>query len=134
MTDISSPFQVLFNILLFIIIFIILNKKYFNWRVNYNNTTVVWACVLVLLFCLFPYWGSDYWHYLYGYYEMRAGAKTNMEDVYYTLANIAPTYFLFRLTIWGGALLLLLLSFHRLKLNIGLALFFFVCLFIPLFS
>ena len=65
-----------------------------------------------LVFCLFSFWGTDWFHYAEMYINLvyMDGFNTSLEDVYYLIANyLSPNYLVFRAIIWGCALYLLCL-------------------------
>ena len=105
--------------------------------------------IVILIFCLYDKCGGDYFHYqeqvhdLYRY----TGLGTGLEKVYVWLVNqIGYSYLLFRLAVWGSALLcyrlilrylkcssleavwifllVLLVNFSYARVSLGLALFF----------
>lgn len=72
-----------------------------------------WRRYLVILvsfvFCLFSFWGTDWFHYAGMYINLvyMDGFNTSLEDVYYLIANyLSPNYLVFRAIVWGGALYL----------------------------
>lgn len=90
---------------------------------------------LLLLFCLFPFFGGDYFHYKEIYSEIKLGGFSHLEDVYYWLIrNVTDSYFEFRLIIWGIALLFTLWSFRRFHDDTDLPLFYFGVFYLPWFS
>lgn len=93
--------------------------------------------LFALVFCLFSFWGWDWWGY-YHYYLWSKGGDINhipMEEPYlWLLKNVCQSYIQFRLIVWGGALLLFLWCIKFLKLNLSLSLFFFCCIFLIYFS
>ena len=100
-----------------------------------NNQKYWFAVFLFFLFCLFPAWGGDYFHYREAFRVLKNGYFSHMEEVYiYIVKNIANTYFEFRLIVWGGAAYLLLKTFKNLSLDSKIALCVFCLLFMPRFS
>lgn len=90
-----------------------------------------------LLFCLFSFWGWDWWGYYHYYLWAKGDGITHvpMEEPYlWLLKNVCQSYIQFRLIVWGGALLLFLWCIKFLKLNLSLSLFFFCCIFLIYFS
>lgn len=131
--NISTPRQILFNILIFVVLLLVLWGHYFGGK-RLSNWAFTFSVFLILIFCLFPFWGNDYWHYLIDYYELKKGGKTNMEEVYSFIVQKSPTYFSFRAIVWGMALFCMLCGFRVMKIDKGICLFLFVCLFLPLYS
>lgn len=130
----QTPILVAFNILLFFIIFALLLPVYNNKQVSGGRFAAFVVCAI--LFCLFSFWGSDWFHYQDGfwYYKRYPHARTHMEDVYIWLIQVCPHYFVFRFVIWGTALVLFHLSIKRLQLNTQLSWFLFGTLYLPLFA
>ena len=91
---------------------------------------------LILVFCLFSFWGADWFGYLYNYHDIRKGFGEHvpLEDVYHWIAEHSPYYLVFRLVIWGGALLLFYKTLNRLSIDKDIALFFFCTIFLIWFS
>lgn len=63
------------------------------------------GCFIILLFCLFAFWGTDWFHIAVEYEDLRRGMKSHLEQFYlYLIQNICPDYILFRFVVWGSAL------------------------------
>lgn len=91
--------------------------------------------LLCFLFCLFSFWGTDWFHYLDGYNLIKAGFRTNFEEVYYwIIENISPHYLIFRVVVWGSALFLFLRTIDNMAISKSLALLFFSCIYIIWFA
>ena len=78
---------------------------------------------LAILFSTFAYTTGDYFHYK-RIYELCliAGEAIHVENIYYWLINILPrSYTLWRLVLWGGAIIIWLILVKRLKLKPQLA-------------
>ena len=90
----------------------------------------------ILLFCVFSFWGTDWFHYLEVFPILQSGYKnSNIEDVYVWIAqNLSPNYLVFRLVIWGSAFFLYLQIIKRLSVSRDLALCLFGCIFVIWFS
>lgn len=115
----GSSILIIFNIILLIILFFRSRRviKYHNGKTKYNRAVYI---ALIFIFCLFSFWGGDWFHYQYGFknvYEI-----THMESVYIWLLKHSTTYLLFRTIVWGGSLLLLLCTFKRVKIDFDVAL------------
>lgn len=99
------------------------------------NRNQRWAYVFILLFCLFPFFGGDYFHYILNYDAAKSGGYAHIEDIYvWFIENWCTSYHMFRLGVWGTALLVLFTSYKYISNNIGLVLFFFGVLYLPWFS
>lgn len=93
------------------------------------------ALFLCVVFCVFSFWGTDWFHYLQQFPMLLSGEKGHMEDVYVWIAqNLAPNYLLFRLIIWGVAFYLFIKILNDLDISIDLALLFFAIFSIIWFS
>lgn len=91
--------------------------------------------VLFLLFCLFAVHDTDYFHYMESLRDMSLGDDSHFEPIYAEIAKLVKyDYILFRLVIWGSALVLLLLTTRRLRLPTDLVVYIFTLLFITRFS
>lgn len=90
---------------------------------------------LCSLFCLFSFWGTDWFHYLETYDIIRAGYETNLENVYvWIIQNISPYYLIFRLIVWGSALCLLVKTVKNLSVSKELVLLLFGVIYIIWFA
>ena len=125
----ATRFDVLIDIFLYITALIPLRENLTTPGVQRkNNERLSFLCVL--LFCLFAYWGGDYFHYQEGFDIVKnfPDAELSFEDIYYWIISLTPTYLTFRLVVWGGCLLLVYMSFKRLNIPIGVGILFFVSL------
>lgn len=90
-----------------------------------SNVGILLALFLCLIKYLFPMGGSDFYAYKVfvetsGYTDISTIPQyyLHYEKVYYAIINIVHNdYFLFRLVVWGGALLLYWLTAKRLGLD-----------------
>lgn len=90
---------------------------------------------MCLLFCLFSFWGTDWFHYLEDYFFIRDGYRTNLEDVYvWIIQNISPNYICFRLVVWGTALYLFVKTANNLSVSKELVLLLFSIIYIIWFA
>lgn len=98
-----------------------LKGRFVQWK-------LLWIFPIILIFCLFSFWGSDWFHYLESYelLKWRSDLPSQFEDLYRYIIEWTPSYLYFRLTIWGTALVLTFYAFRLLKLDMGLATFYFV--------
>lgn len=90
--------------------------------------------LLCLLFCLFSFWGTDWFHYLETYDIIRVGYETNLENVYVWIIQNSPSYLFFRLVVWGIALYLFIKTTNNLSVSKELVLFFFSTIYIIWFA
>lgn len=123
----STLLQLLFCDFLYLIGFFSLYKAMMRKRTKRKNIYI--GIGVLLLICLYSYIGNDYWHYYKWYLENHLGEALSArfwEPVYINLAHFAPSYFVFRLIIWGSAFLLVLLTFRVTKVEFAIALFLFI--------
>lgn len=121
--------KIALNIVLFVVL-LILSKK-INKKGNYNLVIMV----LCIFFCLFSFYGGDYFSYQYTFEQHKyEGANIPLEDIYITLIEILPTYVIFRLVIWGGGLILFYLSSRFLQLKTSRFLYLYVVFLLLTFS
>lgn len=88
---------------------------------------------LMLIFCLFSFWGGDWFHYQFKFHYFDID-RTHWEDIYIWIRSISPNYIVFRLIIWGIALFILLRSYKTYDVSYPLTLFIFGSLFLIYFS
>lgn len=71
------------------------------------------------VFCLFSFWGTDWFHYAEMYFSILyvSGFNTSLEPVYSLIAIMSPNYLVFRAIIWGVALYLLCLLFKHVSVR-----------------
>lgn len=93
------------------------------------------AYCTIVVFCVFAFWGSDFFHVYDNYKELLSTGWT-LESVYQIIAQeIAPdNYFLWRLVVWGLATILIIKIFKRVDINQDLAVSFFLMIWILWFS
>ena len=89
-----------------------------------------------MVFCLFSFWGTDWFHYAEMYFNILyvSGFNTSLESVYTVIAAISPNYLVFRAIIWGVALYLLCLLFKHVPISGDLLLALFCALWLIDFS
>ena len=126
--------EVLSNLIIWILVFLIFRKSYNSpFRVPTISRRI--GIVLMLLFCLFAFWGGDYFHYKMAFNEYNLTGYINQEKVYewfYRTFNFS--YTALRFAIWGLALTALIWAYRRLSPAIDLTLFVFGTCFLPIFS
>lgn len=93
--------------------------------------------MLCFVFCLFSFWGADWFGYLKYFIWAKSGGieQVPMESFYlWLLDKVCTNYLLFRVIVWGVALGLFIFTIKRLRLNMGVALFFFCSIYLIYFS
>lgn len=93
---------------------------------------------LLIVFSLISWWSPDFFSYEMIFINLRGWKKyhslTHFEDFYIFLCMLVPSYTVFRLIVWGSATVLFCATARRLKLPVGLCLFFLIAAFITKFS
>lgn len=131
----QTPLLVLSNIIVLCYLFLTL-KPALIYQGEVSNKRIFITKVVMLLFCLFSFWGTDWYGYLSYFESVKQGwgEHVPMEDVYIWLMELLPSYLLFRLVVWGGALLFLFKTISNLNLDKGQFFFFFCCISLIWFS
>lgn len=113
----QTAWMVFFNILIVFCNYCVLKDALkYPFKVSKAKYNIGW--ILCLLFCLFSFWGTDWFHYLETYFIIRAGYETNLENVYvWIIQNLSPDYLIFRLIVWGTALYLLIKTVNNLSVS-----------------
>lgn len=130
----QTPLLVLTNIVAIVCLFLLLQPAMSPpYRVSKWS---YWLSVfLMFFFCLYSFWGLDWFGYLQTYEKVRNGLNTNLEDFYlYIIDNYCKDYLTFRVIVWGGALLILFEIVRRLSIQKHLFLFVFSCFFLIFYS
>ena len=119
--------QYILNFIMVNIIFII---SFFN-RNKVKTSSAVWGSLL--LFVLYAFWDSDYFTMRYTFYK---GLDKDFRDpLYYYLSFISfGSYTIFRLIVWGTALLLFYKTIKNFKLSPNYCAFVFAIFFMLTFS
>lgn len=134
MRETATFSEALFNCiiwgLLCVLLFPVLKKPYILPK---NKKYIV--CFLLFVFCLYPFFAGDYFHYNVIYNETKQGFSRGLEDFYkWIILNICNSYTFFRIIVWGGALWLTLSAYKRIRPLDGLSITFFSLLYLPWFS
>lgn len=89
----------------------------------------------IFVFCIFSFWGADWFGYAESYKHIKMGYRTNLEPVYqWIVIELISSYFQFRVIIWGTALVFFYDTIRRLPVRTDLTLFFFVAIWMIWFS
>lgn len=133
--DKLTGWQAFFNLALWgIILFTLYPTTKYPYRLLKSRKYI--GLFFILLFCLYPFFGGDYFHYMETYSDAKLkGSYYHLEDVYvWIIQNLCNSYFQFRLIVWGCALLLIVVAYRRLETNSDLPLFYFGVFYLPWFS
>lgn len=114
---------------------VIISYKCFKYRTPLTKGKRYIVFFLAVLFCIIPFWGGDYFHYMEVYpYLKEGGYQLNVEPIYSFIAYYTSDYHVFRLIIWGVAIVLVCGSFKLQELDFDTCLFIFSALFVYQFS
>lgn len=129
-----SPYLVSSNILLSILIFIT-TKDALKPPFKISNSRLTITLLLLTIYCLFSFWGHDWYYYFRDYKDLVQGYTGHIENVYVWIAqNLSFDYISFRFVIWCGALFLFWDIIKRISISKSLALFIFGTIYIIWFS
>lgn len=130
----QTPFLVLSNVVFVLILFLLTRTVLVDRGLPILRRRFV--ILLVFLFCLFSFWGADWFHYFFFFNGVKEGLENfNEERLYVWLVeNICPNYLVFRGIVWGLALFLFIKTLKNLDINIDYALFFFCSIYLIWFS
>lgn len=89
---------------------------------------------LILLYIIFSFYNGDYWHYLE--YVKHNDLSYEPSEQYYIIIKefVNNNYILFRILVWGVALLLVRKAAENFNLNANYFLFFFFTIYISIFD
>lgn len=122
----QTPLLVFLNIIVVFLLYRTLRPVLANnYYVRETKYKYIWLVILV--FCIFSFWGTDWYGYLLYYERVKSGWSENvpMEDFYIWLMDVLPSYLLFRIIVWGAAIVLLRRTLINVNIRQDLFLFFF---------
>lgn len=118
--------QYIFNFILMNVIFFIA----YAYKYRRQSAPITW--VLIIVFLLFAYWDTDYFSFRQMFYTSLKGFR---DPLYYYLSLISfNSYTIFRLIIWGTALLLFKKTSDRYGISPNIAAYVFSIFFLLTFS
>lgn len=117
----QEPWMVFVNLLLLFLLYVLFEPSLKGIKISPSSR--ITGLIIIILFCLFSFWGTDWFHYLdvFNKHKSQSYLYTHLEDVYIWIISHVPNYITFRLVIWGISILLLNDSINRLGLNKDLA-------------
>ena len=141
MLDFTWTDHSLVNVLYCVLIYAVFILSYYNRYVTRgliketktNYFLLFAAFFLIITACI----DGDWFNYreLVMYYDFSEGAHNHGEPIYgYIIKFVNQNYLLFRLVVWGVAFVLTLISFKRFDLNINIAVFFLIAVFLVKFN
>jgi hypothetical protein len=99
--------------------------KQFHIAIYSNKTFDIW--IGVIIFCIWGYYGGDYYHYWSEVETLQPYSDTHLESFYtWLIYFIHNNYTLFRILVWGFAVLFLILAFKKLHVLNRLSVYFFI--------
>lgn len=112
---------------------ILMNLCFISAYLNRNKSVTKYTpWILTLLFCLYAFWDQDYFNFAENFYD---GLKDFRDYLYLPLSYISlGSYVIFRLFIWGIALILYYNTSKRFNLNKNISIFVFNLFFLLTFS
>lgn len=130
----QTPFLVLINTLIIVCIYILMRKAILcDKPVSKGKVRLI--IVLCSIFMLYSVWGSDWFHYLEAFDEIKKGYQNSLEEIYYWIVNeLCSSYITFRAIVWLSAFFFLLQGIRRLNIDRNVALFIFGTCWLALFS
>lgn len=130
----ATPLEVFLDLIIYSLIVIMLYGRYrYGWKISHSRHNL--SIYLMVTFCLYPFFGPDYFHYLQDYNEILTDGWSNMEEIYTILIKyVIPNYFFFRLLLWGSALSIVFFIIKKAKVDSDIGMFVFCSMYLPQFS
>ena len=129
-----NPWLVGCNLIMILIGYLIVFPA-LKYPYHLTKSRRLFAYCLIVFFCVFAFWGSDFFH-IYDNYKELVSSGWELEYIYHLIAkDIVPdNYFLWRLIVWGFATILIANTFKMVRVNQDLAVCFFLMIWILWFS
>ena len=116
----------------FLLIFSVYWKKYSGFCKSLKLDILFF--LLILAYVTTSFYNGDFWH-LQDYIVNENQLWKPSEPIYDTISDfVGDNYLLFRIIVWGGALVLIIKIFKRYSLNINTTLYYFFALYISVFD
>lgn len=116
-----TGFLVFVNIIMLLLAYVIF-KPALNEPFCISTSRRNFGLFIILSFCLFAFWGNDWFHIAISYQYLKQGEFSHLEELYtYLIQNICPDYLTFRLVVWGVALVFLGQTIKSLKIEKDIA-------------
>ena len=93
-----TPLLVLIDLAIILLIYVLLRKKFWQREEVARKDTYL-AMGLIFMFCMFSFWGTDWFHYQNDFWTVRnyPDFKSNLEVVYvFLIRHVFPEYLSFR--------------------------------------
>ena len=109
-------FGMLFSFVLWISIYLRSNSLY-KGRKAATSTSYMSYVLVTIIFCTFAYYVGDFPHYAVYHKEcLNSSTTIHLEPIYFWLIkNIPHSYLLWRLVVWGGAIIVWVMIYKRIK-------------------
>lgn len=134
MSESASFFEIILDLFIWLVLYFTL-RPVLNPSIRISRQKIVCSYLLMMLFCLIPFFGGDFFHYYQNYVAVKNGEFTHLEGVYaWFIKNCCGSYYIFRFGVWGMALFLTLKAYKRIDVDFQLVLFFFGVIYLPWFS
>lgn len=131
--DESSAFLVFLDIVLYLIIcFNLKGALKYPFKVTNENRNL--GIIFIVIFVLFSFWGSDWFHYYEMFPDIKSGYDIHVEEVYLAIGAISPNYIIFRFLIWGTGLAIFAKTITKLEVSKDLCWFIFASSYLIWFS
>ncbi len=133
-STIESTLLCLVLFLLYVALYYKNNRKFYEQKVfTANSALFIYSLILVVYICIDTDWYS--YQSMVHNYDLTNGAQNYGEPIYgFIIKLVDRNYLLFRIIVWGGAFLFSVLTFKRLGLDTGLAIFFLIAVFLLKFN
>ncbi len=129
--------NVLYCAIIYVLFIAVFYKRCVTNALSLSSKPNKWLFLASLLLVITACIGTDWFHYrdMVINYDFTSGAFNYGEPVYrYIVAAVNRSYFLFRLVVWGSALFLTCIAFKRFGINLNVALFFLIAVFLIKFN
>lgn len=137
-TELTLGLSLLFNISFFLYVIVNFRRSVVSplWQNTRPNKWLLLFSFLLIIF-VSPGSSSDWYSYqdLVWNYDLTPGATNHGEPIYRHIVSLVnQNYLLFRIIVWGGAFLLSCMVFNRMGININVAVYFLISVFLLRFN
>lgn len=121
----QTPIAVISNLILIAIICFFAKKQIYSK----NAIELNFIKFLCLVFCVFSFWGADWYGYKLYYTQINSGYEIrSLESIYIILMEYTlESYIVFRTVVWGCGLLFVFATFKKVFIKYEECLYIFVC-------
>lgn len=129
----QTPLLVAVNIIMWLFLFVLF-KPSMRWPYHVTPTSRALGIMVIVLFCVFSFWGRDWFHSLLSFDLLQYGEALHYEDFYLWIIPLLPNYLVYRFVVWGAAFLLFFVTIKRLNIKTDLTIFLFSTIWLIYFS